>query len=94
MNRLVFRLIEIIIKLIGGIFSYAEDERRELHGESMMNDQYLGDISGNRSLDYINELRADMENIKRSRERLEQQRDKYVFHDNGADMDDIYSHRK
>lgn len=95
MNRLVFRLIEIIIKLIDGIFRYAEDERREMHGESMMNDQYLGDISGNRSLDYINELRADMENIKRSRERMEQQqRDKYVFHDNGVDMDDIYSDKK
>ncbi|WP_295094057.1 hypothetical protein [Ruminococcus sp.] len=92
MNRLEIRLIELIINAIRGLFRYAEDERRESRGETMRNNQYLGDISGNRSLDYISELREDMENIKRARESMEQQqREKYVFSDNGADMDDIYS---
>ncbi len=92
MNRLEIRLIELIINAIRGLFRYAADERRESRGETMRNNQYLGDISGNRSLDYISELREDMENIKRARESMEQQqREKYVFSDNGADMDDIYS---
>ena len=92
MNRLEIRLIELIINAIRGLCRYAEDERRESRGETMRNNQYLGDISGNRSLDYISELREDMENIKRARESMEQQqREKYVFSDNGADMDDIYS---
>lgn len=95
MNRMELRLIELIVRAISGIFRYAEDERREKRGEGMRNNQYLGDISGNRSLDYITELREDMENIKRARESTEQQqREKYVFRDNGADMDDIFADKK
>lgn len=95
MNRLEIRFIELIINAVRGLFRYAEDERRESRGEAMRNTQYLGDISGSHSLDYVSELREDMENIKRARESMEQQqREKYVFRDNGADMDDIYSEKK
>jgi hypothetical protein len=95
MNRLIIRFIELIFKAIYGLFRYADDERREKRGEAMNNNQYLGDLSGNHSLDYITELREDMESIKRARENMEQQqREKYVFSDNGANMDDIYSDRK
>lgn len=95
MNRMEFRLIELIIRAISGLFRYAEDERREKRGEPMRNNQNYGSISGNRSLDYITELREDMESIKRARENMEQQqREKYVFSDSRADMDDIYSDKK
>ena len=95
MNRMEFRLIQLIIRAISGLFRYAEDERREKRGEPMRNDKYYGSLSGNRSLDYITELREDMEEIKRARESMEQQqREKYVFSDSRADMDDIYSDRK
>ena len=95
MNRMEFRLIQLIIRAISGLFRYAEDERREKRGEPMRNDKYYGSLSDNRSLDYITELREDMESIKRARESMEQQqREKYVFSDSRADMDDIYSDRK
>ena len=95
MNRLIIRLLELIVSAIHGFVRYAADERREKRGEPMRNDQYYGSISGNRSLDYITELREDMEEIKRARESMEQQqREKYVFSDSRDDMDDIYSDRK
>lgn len=95
MNRLIIRLLELIVSAIHGFVRYAADERREKRGEPMRNDQYYGSISGNHSLDYITELREDMEEIKRARESMEQQqREKYVFSDSRADMDDIYSDRK
>lgn len=95
MNRLIIRFIELIFRAIYGLFRYAADERREKRGKAMNNNQYLGDISGNHSLDYFDELREDMENIKRARESMEQQqREKYVFSDSKADMDDIFSDRK
>lgn len=81
--------------LIEGAFAaadYIADEQREKRGQSQRNNVYLGDLSGNRTLDFAEQLRMDMEREKAMREATEQQkRDNYNFSNRNTGMDDLFA---
>ena len=80
-----------IIKLI----MYFADARREERGEPSRHREYMGRINQNKSMDFVEEWRSELEEIKYMRENTEQnQRNNYNFSDRNADMDDIYSMNK
>ena len=80
-----------IIKLI----MYFADARREERGEPSKHREYMGRINQNKSMDFVEEWRSELEEIKYMRENTEQnQRNNYNFSDRNADMDDIYSMNK
>lgn len=77
-----------IIKLI----MYFADERREERGEPSKHREYMGRINQNKSMDFVEEWRSELEDIKNMRENDEhEQRNNYNFSNRNADMDDIYS---
>lgn len=81
--------------LIEGAFAaadYIADAQREKRGEAQRNNVYLGDLSGNRSLDFAEQLRMDMEREKEMREATEQlKRDNYNFSNRNTGMDDLFA---
>ena len=80
-----------IIKLI----MYFADARREERGEPSRHREYMGRINQNKSMDFVEEWRSELEEIKYMRENTEQnQRNNYNFSDRNAGMDDIYSMNK
>ena len=87
-----YGLLDLLFDGITAAADYIEDEQREKRGERQRNNVYLGDISGNRSLEFAELLRADMETEKAMRENTErQQREKYNFNDRNAGMDDLFA---
>ena len=87
-----YGLLDLLFDGISAAADYIEDEQREKRGERQRNNVYLGDISGNRSLDFAELLRADMETEKAMRENTErQQREKYNFSDRNTGMDDLFA---
>ncbi len=87
-----YGLLDLLLRGVNATAKYIADERREARGERQQNNEYLGDISGTRGLEFAELLRRDMENEKAMREQTEnQQREKYNFSDRNAGMDDLYS---
>jgi len=88
----------LLLAIIGGIIKfiqYFQDEKREERGEPSQNREFMGSISDNHSMDFVEQWRSELENIKNMRENTEQeQRDKYNFSNRNANMDDLYSINK
>ena len=86
-----YGFLDFLFEGIVATADYIADERREKRGEMQRNNAFLGDIRGNRTLDFAEQLRLDMENEKAMREAAEQQkRDKYNFTNRNTSMDDLY----
>lgn len=91
MHRSLVYLICLVVSGIIGFIKYFADEKREERGEPTKHREYMGSLSDN-NMTYIEHMRSELEDIKYAREATEnQQREKYVFHDSGDGMDDIYS---
>ena len=86
-----YGLFDLLLYGAVGIARYIADERRERRGE-MQRGNWDSDTSRTHSLDYIEEMRTELENIKYARENTErQQREKYNFSNRDAGMDDLYA---
>lgn len=91
MGRYFVYFILFIVTAIIKFVYYFIDEKREERGETTKHREYMGSLSNN-NFDYIEHVRSELEDIKYAREATEnEQREKYVFHDSGNGMDDIYS---
>jgi hypothetical protein len=87
-----YGLLDLLFEGAVAAADYIADERREKRGEMQRNNTYLGDISGNRTLEFAELLRTDMENEKAMRSSTEQElRDSYNFSNRNTGMDDLFS---
>ncbi len=87
-----YGLLDLLFEGAVAAADYIADERREKRGEMQRNTVHLGDISGNRSLEFAELLRADMETEKAMRSNTEQQlRSNYNFSNRNAGMDDLFA---
>ncbi|MBQ8962081.1 MAG: hypothetical protein IJ071_12865 [Ruminococcus sp.] len=85
-------LFRIMFEFILEIAHYISDSEREKRGLPSRYRRYMGSVSRNssRELDSLFQQQMEAENAKNAEaERLRQQREKYVFEDQDADMDPI-----
>lgn len=81
----------IIGILVVSFVRYFRDEKREQRGEAQLQQKYSSSLTG-KGVEFVETLCSDLQDIKKARKAVEEEkRAKYVFHDGGDDMDDIYS---
>lgn len=92
MGRSFGYFICIVISGVIGFIKYFIDAKREERGEMSKHREFMGSLTED-NMDYIEHMRSELEDIKHAREATEnEQRSKYVFHDSGSGMDDIYTY--
>ena len=82
----------LLIDAIMGIVHYFSDVQREKQGLPMRHNRYRGSCSqdNENDLDYLFLQQMQMEDsINSEAERIQQQREKYVFEDDDAEMDSV-----
>lgn len=94
MERYLVYLILFVVTAVIKFAHYFADAKREERGELSQHREYMGNLTDNNDLNYVEHLRSELEDIKYARETTENEiRNQYVFHDDGNGMDDVYAYQ-